>query len=167
LTARFSKALSNWAGSRWAGSGSAARLEVDAHRLADRLAQQRREVGDQHVEIDGQRVQALAAREGQQLAGQGPALLGRQAHRLDLPGQLVLLAGAPLDQLDIAQDHGQQVVEVVGDAAGQLADRLHLAGVAQLLLQAPALGVVQQVPNTTGRPLSSSWASTPWSISER
>ena len=34
-----------------------------------------------------------------------------------------------------AEDAGQQVVEVVGDAAGELADGLHLLGLAQRLLR--------------------------------
>ncbi len=38
-------------------------------------------------------------------------------------------------QLGVGEDDGQQVVEVVRDAAGQLADRLHLLGLAQLFLQ--------------------------------
>ena len=31
-----------------------------------------------------------------------------------------------LEQLEIADDDGQQIVEIMGEAAGQLADRLHL-----------------------------------------
>ena len=33
----------------------------------------------------------------------------------------------------VADDNGQQVVEIVGDAAGHSADRLHLLGLPQLL----------------------------------
>ncbi len=36
------------------------------------------------------------------------------------------LAGAALQHAGAAQDDGEQVVEVVGDAAGQLPDRFHL-----------------------------------------
>ena len=34
-----------------------------------------------------------------------------------------------------ALDHSQQIVEIVGDAAGQLAERLHLLALAELLLR--------------------------------
>ena len=44
------------------------------------------------------------------------------------------LARAPLDHLQIAEHDGQQIVEIMRDAAGQLADRLELLGVAQRLL---------------------------------
>ena len=44
----------------------------------------------------------------------------------------------PVDQeLAVADDHRQQVVEVVRDAAGEPADRLHLLRLAQLLLELP------------------------------
>ena len=48
-----------------------------------------------------------------------------------------------LDQLvAVAQQHGDQVVEVVRDAGGKAADRLHLLGLAQLILQSIALAQV-------------------------
>ena len=42
--------------------------------------------------------------------------------------------------LQVADDAGQDVVEVVGDAAGQLADRLHLLRLPQLGLELGMLG---------------------------
>ena len=39
-------------------------------------------------------------------------------------------------------DDGQQIVEIVRDAAGQLADRLHLLGLLQPLLDRPRVGHV-------------------------
>ena len=56
------------------------------------------------------------------------AELARDRRLADLPGALG-------GQHDVAGDAGQDVVEVVGDAAGELADRLHLLGLAQLLLE--------------------------------
>ena len=46
---------------------------------------------------------------------------------------------APAQQLAVAHDHHEQVVEVVGDAAREPADRLHLLRLAQLLLEPPPL----------------------------
>ena len=58
---------------------------------------------------------------------------------LDLAELTPALAGSRLAEqqdLGVAADHGQEVVEVVGDPACQLSDRLHLLGLAQLLLRA-------------------------------
>ena len=53
---------------------------------------------------------------------------------------------SPLDalfqELQIADDDGEQIVEIVGDAAGELAHGLHLLRLAELLLHLPALGDV-------------------------
>jgi len=39
----------------------------------------------------------------------------------------------------VAQDGGEQVVEIVGDAAGELADRFQLVGMSKLILELLAL----------------------------
>ena len=49
------------------------------------------------------------------------------------------LAQLPLRQLAVAQDRAQDVVEVVRDAAGERADRLHLLRTAQRVLRTRAL----------------------------
>ena len=48
-------------------------------------------------------------------------------------------------QVAVAENRRQQVVEVVRDAAGELADRLHLLRLAQLLFELAALGDVARV----------------------
>ena len=48
-------------------------------------------------------------------------------------------------QLGVADDRRQEVVEVVGDPAGELPDRLHLLRLPKLVLQALPLGDVAQV----------------------
>ena len=50
-----------------------------------------------------------------------------------------LVAQTTLQRLQIADDDGQQIVEVVRDPAGQLADRLHLLRLAKLFLGLPAV----------------------------
>ena len=54
-------------------------------------------------------------------------------------------------QLAVAENHGQQVVEVVRHAAGQPADGLHLLRLLELLLQRAAFGDVQGNPDAAHR----------------
>ena len=49
------------------------------------------------------------------------------------------------DEIGVADDRGQQVVEVVGDSAGQTADGFHLLRVAQLFV-----AVVEQARGLPG-----------------
>ena len=79
------------------------------------------------------RVHDLLPAEGEELAGEaGGALRGLQ----DLLELAPLgLARVAHQELGVPQDDAQRVVEVVGDAAGQASDRLHLLGLQELRLQ--------------------------------
>ena len=104
-------------------------------------------VGDRRGEgrdVDPRRLEFLAAGEGEQAADEFGALLGRAAgHRNDLL-LLVIERNAALDQSDPAKHRGEEVVEVVRDPAGQLADCVQPAGLDQLRLELLAIGDVEQ-----------------------
>ncbi len=104
-------------------------------------AQQVREIGDQLADIRQFRVERLAPLEGQQLLRQLGAVIGRILRLAQQDAQFLIVEPS-LDHLEIAADDGEEVVEVVGDAAGQLAHRLHLLGLAQLLFHPVAAGEV-------------------------
>src|SRR5690606_25583593 len=87
------------------------------------------ELGDSDhelIEVRRLRLERLAAREGEQALGElGPALrradgVARELAALGIRRQTLL------QDLHVAKDHGEQVVEVVRDAARQAADRLQL-----------------------------------------
>ena len=85
------------------------------------------------------RLERLAPGEGEEAAGQVLGVLGRldepfQHHRAAVLGQ-----PRAFQELRPAGDHLEDVVEVVGDAAGELADGLQLLALAQSLLGAALL----------------------------
>ena len=76
--------------------------------------------------IDHHRLQRLAAREREQVRSElGAALDARQRHLDPRQRRLVQVAGQ-LEQLQVAADDLQHIVEIVGHAAGELADGFHL-----------------------------------------
>jgi hypothetical protein len=84
----------------------------------------------------------LAAK-GQQPSGQvGGPLAGPNDLLEIVPEGIVGLTMSIQQKLGIAVDHGQQVVEIVGNAAGQPAHGFHFLGLAQLSFQLAALGQV-------------------------
>ncbi|HKC02462.1 MAG TPA: hypothetical protein VKC17_04080 [Sphingomicrobium sp.] len=99
------------------------------------------------VEVEGARLELLLAREGEQAADQfGPALAGVHrliAERADVLGQTFGFE----QQFEIAENDREKVVEVVGDAPGELADRLHPLRAAQPVLGRPALGQIVDDPD--------------------
>ena len=114
---------------------------VDGDPLADRAVDQFEHVLDQLGRRDRLGQQGLGAGEGEQAAGQSGGA-GGALHRiveveLDLAARAVQLAPG---EIEAADDDREHIVEIVGDAAGQLADRLHLLDLAQLRLGGGALG---------------------------
>ena len=83
----------------------------------------------------GYRTQILLARKRQQPLGQRSAALGALQGAIDQTMQLGIVRHALAQQIEIAHHGHQQVVEVVRDAAGELADRLHLLRLPQLFLR--------------------------------
>ena len=118
-------------------------LQLDI--LADQAAQQVRQL-DQHVaDIEHARLQRLLAREGQQLPHE---IGGAVAVLLDLHdvGEGRVARPEPHQQQVAEPDHrGQQVVEIMRDAAGELADRLHLLRLRELHFEVLLLGDVDEM----------------------
>ena len=116
------------------------RLDLDL--LAERRAQQVRGIARKRIRIDRARLERLAAREGEQLMRQlGAARRGLVDHPGDR-GELRPVLHALGEDLDRAGDDGQDVVEVVRDAAGELSDGIHLLRLAQLRLAGDLVGQV-------------------------
>src|SRR5207247_1886122 len=99
-------------------------------------AQEPGQIADQAAEVDRLELEAGAAGEPEQLLHHHAAPQSRR-HHVPQVGLGIRLAGRKRlrDQLGVREDDGEQIVEVVSDAAGELADRLHLLGLAQLLLE--------------------------------
>ena len=111
----------------------------DADRLPQRPACQHRHMArQQRIQIDDLRYQRLLAGKRQQPSVRPRT---RSARYQDVARQLGLQGLVPhhvQQQVDIADDHAKQVVEVVRDAAGQLAHRFSLLRLPKHLLGALA-----------------------------
>ena len=136
LMARLSSALSSWLGSHSVSHRSSDADDREVDGLADGPAQQILQRHHELVGVDAFRNQRLPPRKGQQAMGQRGGAVGRRHRRVDVARDVVgaALVEAGLQQVERSDDAGQQIVEVMGDAAGQLADRLHLLGLQQRFL---------------------------------
>ncbi len=130
----LSKADSSWVRSASTVQAPGARIGVNLDPLADRSVEQVDHAADQRVDVDHLGLQRLASGEGEQLAGQRRGARRGLDHRLGEADPLVLGEARPAQHVGRALDHGQEIVEIVSDAAGQLAERLHLVRLAQLVL---------------------------------
>ena len=117
-------------------------VEPHGDALGEGARQQRGHVMHQGAHLDGARGEGLLAREGEQAADQLGAAAGRRQGRVEVV--LEALVGRELvpQRGQVAGDDGEQVVEVVGEAAGELADGFHLLGLDQHRLAGLLLGDV-------------------------
>src|SRR6266436_1944913 len=115
------------------------RHQVD--RFPDQPLEHGLHAGHDAVQVEHLGRQHLLAAEGEQLARERGGLVGSLADAFRVLAQRMVRREAPQDQVAVAPDDHEQVVEVVRDAARELADRVHLLGLPQLIL-ARAQGLV-------------------------
>ena len=103
--------------------------------FADQPPQQHVEIGQHLAEIEHLRPHRLLAREGQQMPHQARRPVGVLLDLHDvLERRIGRLVGVE-QEIGRHHDGGQHVVEIVGDAAGELADQLHLLRLRDLGLE--------------------------------
>jgi len=110
--------------------------------LADQPPQHFADVGDHLVQVKHHGLDQLAPGESQELASQSGGTLTRLPNFLQAGQNGRRRRGIGNDQLGLAHDHGEQIVEVVRHPARQPPDRLHLLRLHCLLLDAPQFGDV-------------------------
>ena len=117
-------------------------LQGELHRLAEQALEQMRHFADHVGQLQHLRAQRLLARESEQLAGQASGAVGVGFDLLDIV--IIAVAGrvAHHHQVAMADDRGQDIVEIMRHAAGQLADRLHFGRLRNLALQFGFLAIV-------------------------
>src|SRR5439155_23118981 len=93
------------------------------------------EAADDFVQVDQRRLERLASAEREELPDERGRPVGRRHDRRRV---LLRLAVEPrLEQLAVAADRADHVVEVVRDLAGEAPDRLEFLRLAPLLLASP------------------------------
>ena len=100
---------------------------------------------DQLIDLDGFGFEGLAAGKAEQAADELGAPVGGVHGRLDEVFGEGVVGVVLFECHQVADDHREHVVEVVGEAAGELADGFHLLGLGEGGLGAPLLGDVHGV----------------------
>ena len=109
------------------------------------LPDEEQHVAEQAVEVDHvYRLCALPPREIEKVLGQARRPFRGVLNDLGVPSEMALLGRHFLDQRGVAQYAGQHVVEVMRDAARELADALHPVLINVLFIEGPFVGYVLQ-----------------------
>ena len=119
--------------------GARLQFEAQLHVFAHQARQHRLQFAHHAVEIEHARLQDLFAAESQQLLSQRRGAFSSLVDLFQaLPAGIVPVQRAEQHPA-VAVNHRQQVIKIVGDAAGQPADRFHFLRLHQLRLQSPPL----------------------------
>ena len=167
LIARLRIASSSWLGSTRAGGKLAGMQSIcNLDRRIERPADQIGHAVEQRADVDRARLKVLAARESEQALDQRRRPARRLKRGVDQAMRLVVGRQPAAQQVEVADDRGQQIVEIVRDAAGQLAERLELLRLVELgqrefMLPGPLLdpGFERLVGQCAGAPRSPASAS--------
>ncbi len=100
--------------------------------IADQTLQHLVHVRQHPVDVEHLALHHLPAAEREQLPRQHRGRLPGAVHLQDVGADRMVLAELLDHELAVPEDAGEQVVEVVRDAAGELADRFHLLRLAEL-----------------------------------
>ena len=122
-----------WLRSIWAGQRPGSGHDREPDRRTQRADQHVLDLADQPLQVDGQRLKDLLAREGEQSPGQGGRAVAGVERALQQRPHL-LVGHEIAHEVDIAEDGGQKIVEIVRYPAGELADALHLLALQELRL---------------------------------
>src|SRR5215213_11484148 len=119
--------------------------QLQLYGLADRPGDERQHVPDEIIDPHLLRLYSRLAREAQELARQLGALFRRLGGLEQALAGLAIAVDGMFDQIEIAQYDGEQVVEVMRQPAGELADGFHLLRLLQLALGLAAAGGVDDL----------------------
>ena len=116
--------------------------EVDADDFAEEALENDAEILKDRIGLDGAFLARVGTSEAQELASELAAAFGGDAQTLDAPGEAFRVVEGVLHDVAMTVDDGEEVVEVVGDAAGQASHGLHFVGMLEVFLNVLLFGLV-------------------------
>ena len=141
LTTRFMMTCSSWPGSAFTWPSGWIRSDDQLDVFPDEAPEHTFYISHDGIQPENFWFQGLLSAEGHELPNQGrgplPAFcISSILARIGLPREV------PQEDLAVAHDHGQQIVEIMREAPGETADGFHLLGLPKLLF-AHAEGILR------------------------
>ena len=99
--------------------------------LAEEAPEHFEKVLDDFIQVQGLDLQDRAAAEQEELAGEVGRAFGMGFQVSQRSAGILVQARISVKNAQVHHDRGNDIIEIVGDAAGELANALHLLGLAQ------------------------------------
>ena len=115
-------------------------LKPQNYAIADQAVQQMRKISQRIPKVDRTHLQRLLAGKCQQLTDQSGCAIGVLRDLSQICVILIAFAMPQHEKVAMTRYGGQQIVEIMSDAAGQLTDRLHFLALDELRFQSLEFG---------------------------
>jgi len=102
------------------------------HVFADHHGEKRFCLVHQFIQVKQLGFDLLFSAEGQEVPGESGSPFRREGDISNVEAQGIVQVHVFLQQMGVAEDRGENIVEFVGNASGQLADRFHFLSLEQL-----------------------------------
>ncbi len=129
----------------------AMKMAFDGNIFPEEAEERTLEIGDERVHLQHARIKRLSAAEGEKLPGQGGGAARGATDFGEMSSDVTLARELVEKEIAIAKNGGEEVVEVVRHAGGELAEGFHFLGAAKLIVQLPARRDVHQGANEPHR----------------
>ena len=122
-------------------AGGLAEIEFDTDPASDQRTYQLRDAFDLGADVEHLRRQRLTAGEGEKLSSQFGSAVHGVRDGIDVAAAPLVGQFPSPQEVRGGTDDGEEVVEIVSDAAGELADRLHLLRLAKRFFGLPPFDI--------------------------
>ena len=128
----------------------AVKLTNDRNVIAEKTQERALQILHKTIRFNHARLERLLATEGQKLPGQSRGASGGAADLGHMAGDGSLGARFGKNEVAVAQDSGQKIIEIMRDAGRQLSERFHFLGATQLVLQLFTRGNIHERTDESG-----------------
>ena len=122
-------------------------LTADANVFAEETQERSLELGDDRIHFEHVRHEGMLATEGEELRGERGCATRGIPNFADVICHCALHAHFVQEQVAIAEDGGEEIIEVVRHAAGELAEGFHFLRARKLVMQVFASRDVHERPD--------------------
>jgi len=105
-----------------------------ANVLTDEPEQRSLEIGDERIDFDDAGLKRLPAAKCEELSSENGGTTGSAANLGDMAGNRALPASLGEDQVAVAEDGGEEIVEIVRDTARELTEGFHFLRTTKLIM---------------------------------
>src|SRR4051812_9342964 len=131
---------------------AAVQMTFDRDVFSEEAQQRTFEIRDESINLEYSRREGMLTAKGEQLSGKNGRASSRIPDFADMVSDRAFHPDLIQEQVAVTENGSEEIIEVVGDTAGELAEGFHLLRTNELILELLSRGHVHQRPDELERP---------------